>query len=76
MDRFHEVDNAAAILASKGVYKQVKLFRRGQALFAQYGGGYIRLYEKGTSLPNIRLEDLDVGAETTVDGFGKLSLKD
>ncbi len=75
MERFHEMDNAAAILASKGVYKQVKVFRRDKALYAQYGGGFIRLYKGGTSLPNIRLDDLEVGEETVADDFGKLSLK-
>lgn len=60
MDRFHEMQDGAAIIASKGVYKQVKLFTRGDELYAQYGGGFIRLYEKGTSLPNVRLEGLDV----------------
>lgn len=60
MDRFHEMQDGAAIIASKGVYKQVKLFTRGDELYAQYGGGFIRLYEKGTSLPNVRLEAYDV----------------
>lgn len=74
MERFHVIEDAAAILASKGVYKQVRVYRRGRELYAAHGGGFIRLYDKGTSLPNIRVEDLDIGAPTETDHFGKLLL--
>ena len=72
MERFHEIEDGAAILASKGVYKQVKLFKRAGELYAQYGGGFIRLYEKGTSLPSIRLEDYECKETVTVGVHGKL----
>ena len=43
MERFHVIDDAAAILRVKGVYRQVKLYRRGDALFAGYGAGFDKL---------------------------------
>jgi len=73
MERFHIIEDAAAILVSKGVYRQVKVYRRGSALFAAYGRGFIRLYKDGTSLPNVRCEDIDVaGATIREDAFRRL----
>lgn len=79
MNRFHVIDDAAAILRSKGVFKQVKVFRRADALYAAHAGGFIRLYKGGgTSAPTIAWDDLDVlgyAAEQMVsDVHGKLSL--
>lgn len=75
MERFHVIDDAAAILVSKGVYRQAKVYRRGKELFAAYGTGFIRIYKNGTSLPNVRCEDVDGVGETRVDTFGKVSLE-
>ena len=43
MERFHVIEDAAAILVSKGVYRQAKVYRRGKELFAAYGAGFVRL---------------------------------
>ncbi len=73
MERFHLIDDAAAILVSKGVFRQVKVFRRGNELFAGHGSGFIRLYDKrGTSLPNVSLEALEVPAAYQADRLGRL----
>ena len=62
MQRFHVIDDAAVILRARGVYKQVKVYRRGEAAYAGYSGGFIRLYANGgTSFPNVSWEDIDVG---------------
>lgn len=75
MDRFHLIDDAAAILVSKGVYRQVKVYQRGGALFAAHGSGFIRLYKNGTSLPTVRCEEVDVpGWHISLDAFGKMSV--
>jgi hypothetical protein len=76
MERFHLIDDAAAILVSRGVYKQAKLFRRGKALFAAHGAGFIRLYEHGTSIPTIRLEAVEVPGSTIIfDRLGRAELR-
>lgn len=75
MERFHIIEDAAAILVSKGVYRQAKVYRRGKELFAAYGAGFIRLYQEGTALPNLRCEAIDVpNQRVTFDRFGKASL--
>ncbi|QIG74341.1 hypothetical protein EVC08_029 [Rhizobium phage RHph_N65] len=75
MERFHIIEEGAAILVSKGVYRQAKVYQRGGALFAAYGSGFIRLYRNGTSLPNVRCEDVETpGWHQSYDAFGKLSV--
>lgn len=62
MDRFHLIPEAAAILTSKGVFRQVQLYRRGEGVYAKHGIGYIRLLpNSGTSVPSILWKDLDPG---------------
>lgn len=54
MDLFHVVDDAFVILRSRGVYKQAKLYKRGNEFYAGFGGGYVRLLKhNGTSNPNV-----------------------
>lgn len=75
MDRFHEIADGAAILVNKlGVYRQVKLFQRGNELYAGSGGGFIRLMANGnTSTPHTRYVGLDAaGRELTEDRLGRL----
>lgn len=73
---FHVIDNACAILAgSNGVYRQAKVYRRGDALFAGHGSGFIRLYKNGTSVPTIRCEEL-IGLEVTFDKLGRALVKE
>lgn len=75
MDRFHIIDDAAAILVAKGVYRQVKVYQRGGALYAAYGAGFIRLYKNGTSLANVRCEDVETpGWHQSFDVHGKISV--
>jgi len=59
-DLFHVIDDAHVILRSKGVFRQVKLYRRGVILFAGWGTGFVRLLPSGgTSHPNVSWEDID-----------------
>lgn len=56
---FHQIDDGVVILQSKGVYRQAKVFYRGDKVFASWGTGFIRLMQKtATSLPNVSYEDL------------------
>ena len=60
MELFHIIDGGTAILFSRGVYRQAKVFRRGEHIFAQHGGGFIRLLQKGgTSVPSVAWKDLE-----------------
>jgi hypothetical protein len=79
MNRFHLIDEAAVILRNRGVYRQAKVFRRGEALYASYGAGFVRLYKDGgTSLPNLSWDEMEVlgyaGEQMLADAHGKLSL--
>ncbi|MFA5898843.1 MAG: hypothetical protein WC829_06985 [Hyphomicrobium sp.] len=78
MNRFHIIEEAAAILRTKGVWKQVKVYLRGEAVYVSVGGGYVRLYKGGgTSVPNVSWEDIDLNGagpdSLTPDAHGKLS---
>ena len=78
MERFTVVQDAAAIIVRKSVFKQVAVFRRGDGVYIAAGGGYVRIYANGsTGMPDVRWEDIDVpgmSADDLVkDAFGKLS---
>ena len=74
MERFHLIDEAAAILVSKGVFRQAKVYRRGSALYAGYGTGFIRLYRDGTSAPNVRCEAVETPLPTKFDALGRYEI--
>lgn len=62
MELFHIIDDVKIILRSRGVFKQVPVFRRGTELYAQHGrGGYVRLASRdgGTSAPKVSWIDMD-----------------
>lgn len=68
MDRFHVIDDAAVILrGKKGVYRQAKVYARGEQVFAAYGGGYVRL-TKGGSTGNPDVSWIDLEADGVVVG--------
>jgi hypothetical protein len=52
---FHIIDDGVAILRVKGrVYRQAKIYHRGEDVFAGYGGGYVRLTRGGwTTMPDV-----------------------
>lgn len=61
-DLFHIIQDANVILRTKnGVYRQAKVYRRGNRFFAGYGGGFIRLGSgDATSCPSVSYESLDL----------------
>ena len=60
MERFHIIDDGAAILRSKGVYRQVKVYRRGKDIYAGYGNGFIKLgIGSATTLPNVSYDGIE-----------------
>lgn len=62
MDLFHVVDDAAAILRFKGgLFRQTKVYRRGDVVYAGVSGGFLKLLPRGnTSNPNVSWIDSDV----------------
>lgn len=72
MDVFSVVQDSCVILRSKGVYRQEKVYQRGDRLYAGYGKGFIRLGGKGfTTCPNVTYESLDVPFETQAGATGE-----
>lgn len=54
MELFHVIEDGAAILRSRGVFRQCKIYRRAKSIYAGYGAGFIRLTQGGgTSVPNV-----------------------
>lgn len=78
MDRFHIIPDADVIIVTRSVYKQAKVYRRGDALYVGTSGGFVRLYAGGsTGVPSLRWDDIEIPgisrAEIIPDAFGKLS---
>lgn len=74
---FHIVDDAYAILRRKGgVYVQAKVFCRGANLYAGVSGGFVMLFQNGTSSPNISVVDIFMsdGHRVTYDKTGRACL--
>lgn len=58
MDLFEVVEDALVVLFSRGVYRQLPVFRRGDKFFAKVGAGFVRLHRGGsTTVPAIRWID-------------------
>lgn len=69
MERFHIIEDAAAILRSKGVYRQAKVYRRGRDIYAAYGSGYIKLGASGgTTLPSVSWDGLEAEGVNVISG--------
>jgi len=67
---FHAIDDAVVILRSKGVYKQVKAYTRKGYVYAKHGSGFVRLTKRGTGLPNVNVDDFDLGFEPQYTKLG------
>lgn len=70
MELFHIIEDGQAIMFSRGVYRQAKVFRRGTMVFAQHGGGFIRLMQGGaTSVPTVAWKGVDaLGVTADISG--------
>lgn len=64
---FHIVEDCFVILRQNGLYRQAKVYRRGNFAYAGIGGGFVRLmHNGGTSRPNIGWEDLTASPEIRI----------
>lgn len=60
MQRFHIIDDAAVILRSKGVYRQAKVYRRGDDVYAGWSNGFIRLLRgSATTHPSVSWDSIE-----------------
>jgi hypothetical protein len=65
MQLFHLVEDAVAIVRMpKGIFRQAKMYHRGDRLFVGYGAGFLRITAKfgdswGTSHPEIRVMEFE-----------------
>ena len=74
MQRFTIIDDEAALLTAGGVYKQAKLYRLGEDLFAGHGSGFIGLRPNGaTSVPHVRWQEISIPYRQ--EGIGRLKLE-
>ena len=70
MQLFHVIEDKTIILRSNGVYRQAKVYYRGEHLYAGHGSGFVRLLKQpGTSNPNIFWDETDV--EYAADRLGR-----
>jgi hypothetical protein len=72
MDRFHIIEEAAAILCVKGRYSQAKVYRRGEEIYAgSTDKSLVKLgVSGGTSVPNVSWYGVE-GDGIKVDGAVK-----
>lgn len=57
---FTILEDAYAVLYSKGVYRQVKVYSRAGKVYAQHGSGFVRLVRGGgTTVPAIKWLELE-----------------
>lgn len=71
---FSAIEDSVVILKSKGVYKQVKAYRRNGFIYAGYGSGFIRIVKNGsvfgTSVSDINVDGFDLGFEPAYGDYG------
>lgn len=60
MEVFSIVEDAHVILYARGIYRQAKVFKRGDRHYAAQGSGFVRLLKGGqTTVPATRWIDGD-----------------
>lgn len=70
-----QIEGAVALLRKGGVYRQCKVYQMNGALFAQYGGGYVRIYETGaTSVDKLNISVLHIDEPLAKDKQGRLRI--
>jgi hypothetical protein len=66
VDHFTIVEDACAIIYSRGYYSQVDVYQRGENYYAKVGSKYVRLMPYSqTSVPSIRWHE-GSGFDTTL----------
>lgn len=69
---FHVIPEAQCVLRSRGVFRQVPMFRRNQQLFAKWSSGFVMLRANGgTSIPHVSWDHIE-GVEYLSPPIGAL----
>ena len=72
---FHQVQDAFAVTRSNGLFRQTPLFKHKGKLYVKHGSGYAWVQKSGdTSVPNLRIDELDLPFEETYNKLGYLCL--
>lgn len=67
------LDDHVILRSAKGVYKQAKVARRKEFVYACTGGGFVALYANGTtSNPGVRWEEIENGVMYQPGRLGRL----
>lgn len=77
---FHHIEGAKAITVTKnGLYRQADIYRYKDRLYVKHGNGYAwviktsnRSERLDTSVPDLRVEELDLPFNTVFDKLGRL----
>lgn len=68
MKRFHIIDDGAAIVRSRGVYRQVKIYHRDGKVYAAHGTGFVKLFRGGgTGTKDLSWLEIDGGVGQCVE---------
>jgi hypothetical protein len=73
MFRFHRVDGTEAIVSKKGRYYQLPVYIKGTEVYVKFGAAFIRAYRDGSSVPDIRVLEIDQFSRHIMDydSFGR-----
>jgi hypothetical protein len=73
---FTKLEGDQALMKSGGVFKVVDLYAFEDGLYAQWGTGFVRLYQNGsTTKPKLFVEKLVTDRPIYRDVHGRLTLK-
>lgn len=73
MSFFKQIEGEAAVVTINGVYKQCDLYERDGYIYAKAAGGFVRLYQDGTTTkPKMRLETMSWTGDLNRDTHGRL----
>ncbi len=57
---FHQIPDCQCILKSKGVFRQSRVYRRYDKIYAEWGKGFVRLLSNGgTTMPSVLWDDIE-----------------
>jgi len=74
MKFFTIIDDAFAIIHQRGIYRQARVYLRGDVMYAGYGAGFVKLSQGGaTSAPNVRWAEIDAGAGSYSEASGRVT---
>jgi hypothetical protein len=71
MALFHIIEDAFVVVRRRGVFRQAKVFARGDAIYAGYGNGFVKLFARGTSsVSDMVWEDITECSAIRIDSRG------